>query len=149
MRKNKLLLAFSIALIGIGSIHASVQGKENPAENLQNKNAAAIFWRIFVPAVITGAGDETGRIIIDRILGPGVESTSDPITCVVEDPTGTPLNVRSTPNGPEIVGTLENGSQVIPYDIAIDENERHFLLIGNKSDRWGWVFGPYMSCFKG
>ena len=35
--------------------------------------------------------------------------------CVVNDPTGTPLNVRTRPNG-AIVGALYNGVTAPPYD---------------------------------
>ena len=33
------------------------------------------------------------------------------IVCIVSDPTGTPLNVRATPNG-RIIGSLSNGTRV-------------------------------------
>ena len=39
--------------------------------------------------------------------------------CLVDDPTGTPLNVRSAPNGP-ILTTLPNGARV-ELDFAPDE----------------------------
>ena len=38
-------------------------------------------------------------------------------SCVVNDPTGTPLNVRSRPNGP-ILGALNNQTEVFITDMA-------------------------------
>jgi hypothetical protein len=38
--------------------------------------------------------------------------------CVVADPTGTPLNIRSLPNGPHIVGKIRNGVNVVVIDTA-------------------------------
>ena len=36
--------------------------------------------------------------------------------CVVADPTGTPLNIRSLPNGGKIMGTIQNGVPVMIKD---------------------------------
>jgi len=41
----------------------------------------------------------------------GFASAADDERCKVTDPTGTPLNVRESPNG-KIIGTLPNGSTV-------------------------------------
>ncbi|MCC0179083.1 SH3 domain-containing protein [Waterburya agarophytonicola K14] len=71
-----------------------------------------------------------------------------PIICEVIDPTGTPLNVRATPNGEEIVTTLSNGRQVIPYKVSYDEKNRHWILIGDSLHSWGWVYGSYVSCLS-
>ena len=43
--------------------------------------------------------------------------------CIVADPSPTPLNVRTAPNG-AIIGTLENGQAVTIIDNAIDERAR-------------------------
>jgi hypothetical protein len=42
----------------------------------------------------------------------------DSVTCTVEDPTGTPLNVRNKPNG-TIVGALNNDAEVLVTQNAI------------------------------
>ncbi|MBD2211228.1 SH3 domain-containing protein [Nostoc linckia FACHB-104] len=75
------------------------------------------------------------------------EQSQRSISCIVTDPTGTPLNVRSTPNGSEIVTKLSNGRRVLPYRVAYDDKDRHWILIGDSVHSWGWVFGPYVSCF--
>ena len=38
--------------------------------------------------------------------------------CVVADPTDTPLNIRSLPKGPHIVGKISNGVNVVVIDNA-------------------------------
>lgn len=43
--------------------------------------------------------------------------------CVVNDPSGTPLNVRTQPRG-SILGALHNGVRVRIVDTAHDENGR-------------------------
>jgi hypothetical protein len=61
--------------------------------------------------------------------------------CIVTDPTGTPLNIRSSPNG-EIVGTLRNGTSVSIQNIAYDSQGRPWAYIGV-----GWVFREFVSCY--
>ena len=62
-------------------------------------------------------------------------------TCIVTDPTGTPLNIRSSPNG-NIVGTLRNGTAVVIQDTAYDRQGRAWAYIGV-----GWVFREFISCY--
>jgi hypothetical protein len=38
--------------------------------------------------------------------------------CVVADPSGTPLNIRSLPKGPHVVGKIRNGVNVVVIDTA-------------------------------
>lgn len=66
--------------------------------------------------------------------------------CVVDDPTGTPLNVRSAPNG-TIISTLGNGTRV---DV-IEETKigtKHWLFVARQGERLGWIFGAYVVCPK-
>lgn len=67
--------------------------------------------------------------------------------CVVDDPTGTPLNVRSAPNGP-IVTTLRNGTRLE----VIEETRigaKRWLFVSLGGERLGWIFGAYVVCPKG
>ena len=67
--------------------------------------------------------------------------------CLVDDPTGTPLNVRATPNGP-ILTTLRNGTRVT----VLEETKRggkRWLLVSRQGERLGWIFGAYVVCPKG
>ncbi|MGO9546770.1 MAG: SH3 domain-containing protein [Rhodomicrobium sp.] len=61
--------------------------------------------------------------------------------CAVTDPTGTPLNIRSTPNG-AIIGTLRNGASVTIQETLYDSRGRLWANIGI-----GWVFREFLSCY--
>jgi S1-C subfamily serine protease len=66
--------------------------------------------------------------------------------CLVADPTGTPLNVRVTPDG-QIVETLNNGTVVIILDHS-SSNGRSWVYVRRNEDRapLGWVFRDYLNC---
>jgi uncharacterized protein YraI len=66
--------------------------------------------------------------------------------CTVTDPTGTPLNVRTRPNGP-IVGALHNGSVVQVQQVVTDASGRPWAyVLPQGAGRAGWVFGSYLTC---
>ena len=67
--------------------------------------------------------------------------------CQVSDPTGTPLNVRTAPNG-HIIGTLGNGDLVRLIRTERDGGGRAWSLIErlNDSQASGWVFRQYIVC---
>ncbi|MDJ0846590.1 SH3 domain-containing protein [Crocosphaera sp.] len=71
---------------------------------------------------------------------------AEPI-CRVTDPTGTPLNVRETPNG-RIIGRLSNGVDVYIVKIDYDSQGRLWALVGrsshNQSGVFGWVFREFI-----
>lgn len=67
--------------------------------------------------------------------------------CVVDDPTGTPLNVRSSPNG-NILMTLGNGERVEVIDEMMIGAKR-WLFISRQGERLGWAFGSFIVCKKG
>jgi hypothetical protein len=66
--------------------------------------------------------------------------------CSVDDPTGTPLNVRTAPNG-TIVTTLVNGTQVEIVD-EMRIGTKHWLFVARQGERLGWVFGAYIVCTR-
>lgn len=68
--------------------------------------------------------------------------------CRVTDPTGTPLNIRATPNG-AIIGRAANGVLVSIVDTASDNRGRAWALIRPASGGGavGWVFREFVSCF--
>lgn len=106
----------------------------------------------FVEGIFQELGSETARQVLRSMFDTNAEAiraeqSQEAISCEVTDPTGTPLNVRSTPNGPTIVTTLANGRRVLPYSVSYDEQDRHWVLVGDSIHSWGWVFGPYVSCF--
>ena len=66
--------------------------------------------------------------------------------CRVADPTGTPLNVRTAPNG-KIVETLSNGVLVAALDYSSSQGKM-WVFVGRAGDRapLGWVFRDYLDC---
>ena len=67
-------------------------------------------------------------------------------TCMVSDPTGTPLNVREYPNGP-VIGTLRNGRIVRVIKTRLARRGRPWAqLAGSDGPDIGWVFREYISC---
>ncbi len=64
--------------------------------------------------------------------------------CLVDDPTGTPLNVRAAPNGP-VLTTLENGTGVVILDQRKLGTKR-WLLVSVHGRQLGWIFAAYVVC---
>ena len=66
--------------------------------------------------------------------------------CIVADPTGTPLNVRSTPDG-HVIQTLNNGISVTIFD-RMSFRGKTWVYVGRYEDRipFGWVFRDYLDC---
>lgn len=64
--------------------------------------------------------------------------------CHVDDPTGTPLNVRTAPNG-AILTTLVNGTEVEVVD-EMKIGKKHWLFVARQGERLGWIFGAYVVC---
>ena len=69
-----------------------------------------------------------------------------PPVCTVIDPTGTPLNIRTEPNG-EILGTWANGVRVRPYEQKTHNGKVWYAVERLAEDNAeGWVFDPYLGC---
>lgn len=67
--------------------------------------------------------------------------------CVVTDPTGTPLNVRSSPNGP-IQGALHNGTIVRQEQTVQDQKGKSWsYVVPTEEGKPGWVYRQYVSCY--
>jgi hypothetical protein len=67
--------------------------------------------------------------------------------CVVADPTPTPLNVRTAPNG-RVIATLDNGQSVYIIDRTLDRQSRAWVYVGDsETDKpVGWVFREFIVC---
>ena len=67
--------------------------------------------------------------------------------CKVTDPTGTPLNVRESPNG-KIVGTLADGALVAIVESKDAANGKPWVkIVGAKTKQpISWVFREFVSC---
>ena len=67
-------------------------------------------------------------------------------SCIVADPTPTPLNVRSDPNG-KIVLTMENGATVhVLKQQTLDGKAWSLIGSGQDGPMLGWVFSDYLTC---
>lgn len=68
--------------------------------------------------------------------------------CAVTDPTGTPLNIRETPNG-EIIGRVTNGAGIRVMNTSFDERGRPWALISPRGRNHvvGWVYREFVSCY--
>jgi hypothetical protein len=68
--------------------------------------------------------------------------------CRVMDPTGTPLNVRTSPYG-RVLDTLPNGMLVSILDTARDRQGKAWVYVASyeNSIPLGWVFREFISCF--
>ncbi len=67
--------------------------------------------------------------------------------CVVSDPSGTPLDVRTEPQG-TVVRTLANGRLVLIADIKSDGKGQPWVLVANSEsgEKLGWVSRKLISC---
>lgn len=67
--------------------------------------------------------------------------------CRVKDPTGTPLNVRTAPNG-DLVDRLTNGTPLQVLRIQHDTQGRDWALIerAGEDQAIGWAFRDYIDC---
>jgi Flp pilus assembly protein TadD len=67
--------------------------------------------------------------------------------CKVTDPTGTPLNVRDSPNG-TITGTLSNGATVTIVESKVADNGKPWVKVVDAQTEKpiGWIFRDFVSC---
>ncbi len=65
--------------------------------------------------------------------------------CSVNDPTGTPLNVRSKPNG-EIIARLRNGTIVEQTDTPYKGKWAEISFDSGNIKVTGWVYKKYLAC---
>lgn len=89
-------------------------------------------------------------IVLCLCLSPFSAVTAKEV-CEVTDPTGTPLNIRATPNG-KIVGTAMNGTELEIEDVASDGKGRPWVLVSlsstGKRKVLGWVIREFISCYR-
>lgn len=74
-------------------------------------------------------------------------STAHAESCMVADPTNTPLKYRSAPYG-KVLGTLPNGTWIYINDWKIDKNGKPWVrAFSHSNNRFlGWVYYNYLSC---
>jgi hypothetical protein len=69
--------------------------------------------------------------------------------CTVSDPSGSPLNIRSAPNGKKIVGKLKNGTRVAFDTESGDGRDRSWAYVRldqKNSKPLGWALREYLEC---
>ena len=66
-------------------------------------------------------------------------------SCVVADPSGTPLNVRHRPNG-RILGALSKDSEVFITDLTEVGGRKWAKVVPLGEGKTGWVFRDYVTC---
>jgi hypothetical protein len=96
---------------------------------------------------MTRRADFAGLCLLLALCSAGATDAIAQSHCVVMDPTGTPLNVRTAPNS-HIVGTLKNGDQVTVLDRTSDRRGKTWVYVGNYEDNKpiGWVFREFVVC---
>ena len=65
--------------------------------------------------------------------------------CVVNDPTGTQLNVRSEPNG-KIIARLKNKTLVEQTNTPLKDKWVEIQFSSGNRKMTGWVFRNYLAC---
>lgn len=68
--------------------------------------------------------------------------------CKVMDPTGTPLNIRTAPNG-EVIGKAANGAMVSIIDQTRDNRGKAWVYVAHRDSGTplGWVFREFIACY--
>jgi len=109
-------------------------------EVLDHREARGQRWARVAKYEAAGAGWVFGSYVRCKPDGENLD------ICTVKDPTGTPLNVRSEPNG-EIYGQFRNGVKVRKLE-SQTHNGREWILVERIPDDnvVGWVFDPYLKC---
>jgi hypothetical protein len=85
----------------------------------------------------------TALLAVAVLAGGATAASAD--SCMVSDPTGTPLNVRDAPNG-KVVGTLKNGSFVVMRDTVDVRGKRWAELQSTRPGGSVYVYREYVSC---
>ncbi|MEW5819823.1 MAG: SH3 domain-containing protein [Cyanobacteriota bacterium] len=102
-----------------------------------------------VSGLYKGKNQIIGWVFQDYLACNPVEDSPGEAACTVADPTGTPLNIRESPDG-EKLGTLNNGIEVYIVDIHKDKKNNVWAKVGRYVDNHfqeiGWVFKNYLSC---
>ncbi len=67
--------------------------------------------------------------------------------CYVTDPTGTPLNVRKSPDG-KVIGSIKNNKVVTILGISTDKKGRDWAKVRGNAGSTGWILREYVTCTK-
>ena len=105
-----------------------------------------------VAAAFAQSGNASGTIGNDEKALSGTRQQlqsaapdQDRNSCVVADPTGTPLNIRTSPNG-KIVGKIANGERIRISDQTTEDGKQWAYISNAASRPMGWVFRKFLVC---
>ena len=94
-------------------------------------------------------GAITAFVVVTALAGP-TAAQQPSSRCLVNDPSTTPLNLRSSPMG-TIIGTLANRQTVQILEQTVDDRGRSWARVtvvsGAGAGREGWVFREFIACF--
>jgi hypothetical protein len=76
---------------------------------------------------------------------PKITPQTDWTPCIVQDPTGTPLNVRAKPNG-KVLTTVKNGTLVALDGSTTGGKWVRISVEKRKKEIIGWVVHEFLSC---
>lgn len=88
-------------------------------------------------------------IALSLLLAGSASAMAAEDRCLVTDPTGTPLNVRTGPGQHGmVIGTIENGHRVYVVDHLTGDDGKPWAFIADYGTRRdiGWVYRDYISC---
>lgn len=90
-------------------------------------------------------GFAPSKIVVNRAAAQNTVSR-----CTVNDQTGSPLNVRSSPGGKKIVGKLKNGTIVYVENYSGDAKDQSWAEVrlkrSSKTKPLGWVLQDFLVC---
>lgn len=86
-------------------------------------------------------------VCVLSLVGGLIEAHAE-TNCVVADPTGTPLNVRTSPGG-QVIKTLNNGTSVTILDgPSLAEGKWVYIGSYKAGVPIGWVYRDYLDCSR-
>jgi len=83
--------------------------------------------------------------VVLSVLTTAPGAHAEPIGCLVDDPTSTPLNVRNQPDG-KILFTLPNGTFVTVQSGTEKWSKIFIPLTRHRRNQEGWVFTAFLHC---
>lgn len=102
-------------------------------------------YRVVAPIILVLTSGASASVAQSGILSSSM-SPDGSAQCVVVDPTPTPLNVRTEPQG-RIVSTISNGQLVSVLRETNDGGGKRWSYVADATSHpIGWVFREYLAC---
>lgn len=112
------------------------------------------FYLLILAMVIVGffTGFMPSNTVVNRAEAQEEEEKeqNQVFRCTVKDPTGTPLNVRSSPGSKKIVAKLKNGAKVFVENFSGDAKDQSWAEVKlspkKNAKPLGWVLQDFLEC---